>query len=78
MSTAVPVAVFQESGAFSTGSYMRYTGQNFSVPIPQLTFCFRMQVFRLRGYQNTMVSYAVNRVDNALYASTGNLHCAST
>ncbi len=68
--TGVPVAIFQPDGAFTKQSFMMYRGSASVVrdPLPEITYCFRVKLFRQRGYSNYVLTYAIDGFDNALTA----------
>ncbi len=51
------MAIFQEDGLFSNETYMRYLN-NFSDELTNMTLCFRLKLFHLRGSHNVLLNYA--------------------
>jgi hypothetical protein len=67
LALSIEVATFQETGLFSTNSYLK---SNTRIPsnLEDFTLCFRVKLFRLRGVLNFAVSYAHEITANALLA----------
>ena len=70
--TAVRVASLQESGLFTTSTYVRTKGEEMRADLDDATVCLWFYLAYMRSRRTWVASYATKKADNAMQISESN------